>query len=136
MKKVAKLVIVDADGQYLLLYRNNHPRFGNDPDLPGGTVEDGESTLVAMIREVREEIGVTIKPDVAHEVRTSLEYSKNSTYYSLYFTQLTNRPKINLSWEHSSYEWVTRDEFIDIAKNAKDTYMKMVYDAVNQVNLE
>ena len=48
MKKVAKLVIVDKDEKYLLMYRSNHPTFGNDPDLPGGTVEEGESLELAM----------------------------------------------------------------------------------------
>lgn len=43
MKKVAKLVIVDPQNNYLLMYRNQHPTFGDDPDLPGGTVEGSET---------------------------------------------------------------------------------------------
>ena len=35
MKKVAKLVMIDPDGKYLLMYRSDHPTFGTDPDLPG-----------------------------------------------------------------------------------------------------
>lgn len=54
MKKVAKLVMIDPNDKYLLMYRSEHPTFGNDPDLPGGTLEDGESVLETMLREVEE----------------------------------------------------------------------------------
>ena len=47
MKKVAKLVIIDSDDKYLLMHRSDHPTFGVDPDLPGGTLEDDETMLVS-----------------------------------------------------------------------------------------
>lgn len=40
MKQVAKLVIIDDRGKYLLMQRSSHPTFGDDPDLPGGTLEE------------------------------------------------------------------------------------------------
>lgn len=52
MKKVAKLLIIDPKENYLLMYRNNRPIFGKDPDLPGGTLEVKESLLDTVIREV------------------------------------------------------------------------------------
>ena len=45
MKKVAKLILVNEDGKYLLLYRSNHPHFPYDPDLPGGTLEKDENQM-------------------------------------------------------------------------------------------
>ncbi len=59
MNQAAKLLI-RSNGKYLLLYRTDHPRFGSDPDLPGGTVERGESLVEATVREVQEEISVTV----------------------------------------------------------------------------
>ncbi len=32
------------------MYRGDHPTFGIDPDLPGGTLEDGESNLETILR--------------------------------------------------------------------------------------
>lgn len=36
--------------------------------FPGGTVNEGESLLEAMVREIKEEIGITVKPDQVHPI--------------------------------------------------------------------
>jgi 8-oxo-dGTP pyrophosphatase MutT (NUDIX family) len=127
MNSVAKLVIIDNNHTYLLLYRSGHPVFGDDPDLPGGTLEEGESVQGAMVREVDEELGVAIDAADIREVYGGTEYSKSKTHYSLFVTEVPVRPSITLSWEHASYEWLDRDSFLEKAKGANDTYMHMVY---------
>lgn len=130
MIKVAKLVVVDGDNKYLLMYRSSHPLFGMDPDLPGGTLEDGEQPLDTMIREVQEEAGVDVLASQARLLYQGTDYSLHNTEYSLYTATFDTRPKVTLSWEHSSYEWLSRDEFLEKARPAKDTYMQMVYDTL------
>lgn len=127
MAKVAKLVIIDDQDKYLILYRNNHPRFGNDADLPGGTLEFGEKPVDAMVREVDEEAGVTISKDNVELIYSGTEYSHHFVQYNLFVTKLDTRPDITISWEHISYDWVGRDEFLAIAKGAKDSFMHMTY---------
>lgn len=127
MKKVAKLLIIDPEDNYLLMYRSDHPTFGRDPDLPGGTLEDGETLLETMIREVEEEAGVAIDEKEVTEVYSGTDYSKHGTYYALYRVKLVARPEIKMSREHSSYEWLDRDTFLQKVKDASDTYMQMVY---------
>ena len=131
MKQVAKLVIIDSDNKYLMMYRSVHPVFGNDADLPGGTLEDGEQPLETMIREVYEEAGIKIVESAVQNVYEGNDYSAHGTHYSLFIAHLANRPVVNMSWEHSAYEWLDGNDFLEKAKNAKDTYMHMVYDQLS-----
>lgn len=128
MKKVAKLVMIDPDDKHLLMYRSDHPTFGIDPDLPGGTLEDEETLIETMLREVKEEVGVDIDANLAREIYSGTDYSAHGTHYALFVAKLDQRPEIVMSWEHSKYEWLDLGEFLQKAKNAKDTYMHMVYD--------
>ena len=130
MKQVAKLVVIDNEDNYLLMQRSDHPTFSYDADLPGGTVEADESTLDAMLREVVEEAGFAVDKEVVEKLYDGTEYSAHHTHYSLYVAKLAKRPKVIMSWEHSSYSWLDRKQFLDKAKNAKDTYMHMVYDVI------
>lgn len=130
MLKAAKLLITDPDEKYLLMYRSDHPIFGSDPDLPGGTVEDDESFLDATVREVMEEAGITVDPNNLTELYSGVGYSRHGTHYVLYAVAYQERPEISMSWEHSSYEWLDRDEFVRRAKAANDSYMHMVGDVI------
>lgn len=135
MKEVAKLVIVDKDKNYLVMYRDNHPVFGNDPDLPGGTLEGLESVLETMIREVQEEAGIMIDKDAVEEIYSGVEYSVHGTSYTLFITKVTEQPAVSMSWEHASYDWLNRDDFLAQAKSANDTYMHMVGDILTKLGL-
>lgn len=132
MKRVAKLVIIDPNDKYLLMYRSDHPTFGVDPDLPGGTLEDDETLLEAMLREVKEEAGVDIDANSCKEIYSGTDYSTHRTYYALFITELSARPTIEMSWEHSSYEWLDYDEFLKRSISAKDTFMHMVANSLKQ----
>jgi 8-oxo-dGTP pyrophosphatase MutT (NUDIX family) len=132
MNQVAKLVMIDGRGKYLLMYRSDHPAFGNDPDIPGGTLEEGEQPLETMIREVFEEAGVVVNPADIEEVYAGTEYSASKTCYSLFTSTFQNTPEITMSWEHSLYEWLDREDFLEKAKGANDTYMHMVYDVLKE----
>jgi 8-oxo-dGTP diphosphatase len=131
-KIVAKLVMIDQEGCYLMMWRSDHPTFGRDFDLPGGTLEAGESSLEAVIREVHEEAGVNIEAENLREVYRGSEYSKHGTQQVLYAAHLCKRPDIVMSWEHSAYEWVSRDTFLKMAKTAQDPYMHMVGDQISR----
>lgn len=53
--------VVIKDEQVLVVRRANPPLQGQW-SIPGGLVETGETTREAVIREIREETGLTIKP--------------------------------------------------------------------------
>jgi 8-oxo-dGTP pyrophosphatase MutT (NUDIX family) len=128
---VAKLILTNKENKYLMLYRSNHPSFPNDPDLPGGIVEEGEVAIDALVREVQEEAGIIIDKKEVKKVHESNNYDHGSTYY-LYEARVETNPEITISWEHSHYEWLNLKHFTDTANSAKDKYMRMVYDYLSQ----
>lgn len=132
MKKVAKLVIIDTNQQYLIMIRNHHPTFGDDADLPGGTIEGEETPPEGMVREVREEAGIIVKPTTVRKLYEGSDYSSHGTEYALFVMHATSRPDVTLSWEHLDYQWVTRETFMAIASKAHDTYMQMVADVIKK----
>jgi len=52
--------LVSIDGKLVAIRRRNDP-FRGAPALPGGFVELGETTVAAVVREVREETGLETK---------------------------------------------------------------------------
>lgn len=130
MKQVSKAVIVNSEDQYLLMQRNDHPVFGYDADLPGGTGEQGESTAQTMVREASEEIGLTITEEQLRLLYAGTAYSQKGTHQALYSICLDSTPVIALSDEHSSFEWLDKETFLQKSSKSKDPYMHMVYDVV------
>ncbi len=127
---VVKILIIDVQGQYLTLTRSNHPQFGNDTDIPGGEVEPNEAVLDALLREVLEETGLVINRHMVREVFAGTQYSAHGTTDILFMAQLTSRPEIRLSWEHSAYSWLDRAIFLELAASANDYFMHMVSDVL------
>lgn len=59
-KLVAAVVMIDEDGRILLAQRPDHVDMSGLWEFPGGKIIPGETPEVALVREVKEELGVTI----------------------------------------------------------------------------
>jgi 8-oxo-dGTP diphosphatase len=59
---VAAVALVDADGRLLVQQRPSHKPFGGLWEFPGGKVEQGETPETALIRELKEELGIDVEP--------------------------------------------------------------------------
>lgn len=116
IRSAAKALIRrSSDGKYLILTSSiweENPRRSQQPDLPGGLVEAGETVTKGLQRELQEEIGVTIP-----ECDMTLAYASTfvdtdanaSTTFLLYYYD-TEDIDITLSWEHESFEWLSADD--------------------------
>jgi 8-oxo-dGTP diphosphatase len=59
---VAACALVDADRRVLIAQRPEGKSMAGLWEFPGGKVEPGETPEDALIRELREELGIVIKP--------------------------------------------------------------------------
>jgi 8-oxo-dGTP diphosphatase len=57
---VAAVVLVDADGRVLVAQRPEGKSMAGLWEFPGGKVEPGETPEAALIRELREELGIDV----------------------------------------------------------------------------
>lgn len=132
--KAGKVIIRDsATDTYFVVYRSEHPIFGNSVDLPGGTVEKGESDIEATIREVYEEAAISVNPEDLTLLYSGREYSRFNTKYILYFTEVPERPAVTLSWEHSRYDWLSKDDVIKECRSTKDNFMRLAADCLEKL---
>lgn len=100
-----------ASGRVLLLLRSGSD-FRDHYGLPGGRIDQGEDHQQAVIREIREEIGVDLaKIDGAVQALKHLGPVGNSHIYLL---EIDDEFEPTLGdGEHSDYGWALPDELPD-----------------------
>ncbi len=60
---VAAAALVDSSGRVLITQRPQHKQLGGLWEFPGGKVEPGEAPEQALVRELKEELDLTVEPD-------------------------------------------------------------------------
>lgn len=114
-KIVAKTLVRNSKGLYLVLYRGNtHPLFPGHIDFPGGEVESEETPEAAVAREIQEETGLSVNPN---KLKKLFAKQYRQTTHMLFEAKLAEPDaKIVLSWEHKSYRWMTPEELKSLPK--------------------
>jgi len=127
MKVVAKIIIRDKNSKILVLVRGStHPSFADHLDFPGGEVEFGEDYIATIAREVTEEVGLDLSPP---KIRLLFDKKVNEELvHILYGYKLDEtEPKVKLSWEHSSYKWMSSNSLLNTQlSGGTDPYFKDV----------
>lgn len=120
MRRAAKALIFDNQGKILVLYRSEtHPTLAHDIDLPGGEVEEHETTILGLVREIFEETGLTVDIDDIHLQNSWM--ARSGQRQELYGVFIEETDDVVISWEHEAYDWISPDEMID--HSAVDDYI-------------
>lgn len=99
--------LIERDGRFLACQRPAHKVRGLLWEFVGGKVEPGETRAQALVRECREELGVTISVgDVCLE--TVHEYPDLTVHLTLFYAALTGSEPQKL--EHVDIRWITLEE--------------------------
>lgn len=102
---VAAAALVDGDGRVLIAQRPPGKQLAGLWEFPGGKVEEGETPEAALIRELREELGIEVMPAcLAPFVFASHSYETFHLLMPLYLVRRWTgmvEPR-----EHAALKWV------------------------------
>lgn len=126
---MVSLLLIVKDNKFLLVKRSPeddyHP---NQWALPGGSMEEGETPEEALIREVREELGISVS-----------NYNFFNDYiidgYNMYVFTLVSSDfdenLIKLNEEHTNYKFFTFFEIQNL-KNKLNSTLKFIVDFISK----
>lgn len=128
-----KAVIFNKERKILLLKRADEGvKNAKKYDLPGGWLEEGESVIDTLKREIQEETSLE-DIEVGNLIRFAEfenEEGKISKFRGLRFMVHYNSGEVKLNpREHSEYEWIDINKAIE-KLNAKDSFEKEKLDTV------
>ena len=118
-------------GRILVLAPSEAERHG-EHDLPGGRVEYDEDPVAALHREVYEETGLTIDPVAPVRMWSVIRANGNQMVGVTWACHAIADPAgVNLSAEHTSYQWVARDEIPETWEERLE--LEMVFHVVERL---
>ncbi|MGX8177711.1 NUDIX hydrolase [Exiguobacterium artemiae] len=96
--------IVRHDNRILIVQRAAADSGGGTWECPGGKIDFGEQPEDSLIREIREETGLTVTVDKIAYASSILTHPDRQVILLVYFcTAVTS--SVTLSEEHDAYSW-------------------------------
>lgn len=109
---VAVHALISEGNNILLLKRSKDDDYQPGLwDIPGGTVEFGETIECALQREIMEEVGLQVEHISPLYIYTNnSELPQRQTFQIVMKCNLINDKNIRLNHEHSEYKWIKYDD--------------------------
>ena len=100
--------IIKENNRYLIVQRNKNKHLGLKWEFPGGKVKSNESFKEALIREIKEELNITIS--VREIIGQEIYKDHKINIHLFYFlcTQLNDTIELR---EHEKMAWVEKKDF-------------------------
>jgi len=117
-----KVFLFNKDGKFLTIRRTKTAP--SDPlkwDLPGGDVEFAEDPLKAIARELTEETNLKGKDFRLFDIASQMN-SSNIHWITLGYYATLQSGKLEISWEHDLYKWVSLQQFLKLRISKKLRY--------------
>ena len=123
MARLTTLCYITNDADVLMLYRNAKENDENQGKWigSGGKFKDGESPDECMLREVKEETGLTLRKYVFKGVITFLSDTYENEYMFLY-EGTAYEGKLREDCPEGHFEWIPREKVMDLPMWEGDRY--------------
>src|SRR5262245_33353939 len=115
--KEAIMAVILKDGRFLIIRRGPKARAPGHWGPLSGTIELGETQEMALVREVKEEIGLTARP-----VRKVWECPSDTGEFLLHWWMVEiDLGQATLCYEEvSEVRWVTEKEYFELDKTFRN----------------
>jgi len=100
--------IIKKDNQFLVVQRNRKKHLGLKWEFPGGKVQESETFEEALLREIKEELNITIN---IHEKIAEEKYKDDKIDIVLYYYLCSLKNGMIKLNEHENFAWVEKKNF-------------------------
>jgi 8-oxo-dGTP diphosphatase len=100
--------IIKKNNQFLIVQRNRKKHLGLKWEFPGGKVKENETFEEALLREIKEELNITIN---IHERISKVKYKDDKIDIVLYYYSCSFKSGTMELNEHEDFAWVEKKEF-------------------------
>ena len=100
--------ILKKNNQFLIVQRNKNKHLGLKWEFPGGKVQESETFEKALLREINEELNITI---IIHEKIAEEKYNDDKIDIVLHYYLCSHKSGAMELSEHEAFSWVEKKDF-------------------------